>query len=67
MGILADEIESYLKKMLALSAGGMLWGVFGMLCALPALVAVRGALRVFRCTGESEERGKQYEMGLKKN
>jgi len=36
----------------------MLWGVWGMLCALPILVAVRGALRVFRYTGGSEERGK---------
>ncbi len=33
---------------LALSAGGTLWGVWGMLVALPVVVAVRGALRVLR-------------------
>jgi predicted PurR-regulated permease PerM len=47
------------EVMLALSAGGMLWGVRGMLCALPVLVAARGGLRVFRCTDASEERGKK--------
>ncbi|MCL2811129.1 MAG: AI-2E family transporter [Clostridia bacterium] len=53
------------EVMLALSAGGMLWGVWGMLFALPILVAVRGAWRVFRYTDGSEERGKQYELKFK--
>ncbi len=34
--------------MLALSGGGALWGVWGMLFALPIVVAARGALRVLR-------------------
>ncbi|MCL2544890.1 MAG: AI-2E family transporter [Clostridia bacterium] len=46
------------EVMLALSAGGMLWGVWGLLCALPVLVAVRGAVRVFRYAGLAEARGK---------
>lgn len=33
---------------LALSAGGALMGIWGMLCALPVVVAARGALRVLR-------------------
>jgi len=53
------------EVMLALSAGGMLWGVRGLLFVLPALVALRGALRVFRYTDGSEERGKHYEVKFK--
>ena len=47
------------EVMLALSAGGMLWGMWGLLCALPILVAVRGALRVLRYTGFSQGREKE--------
>jgi predicted PurR-regulated permease PerM len=43
---------------LALSGGSALMGVWGLMLALPAVVAARGALRVLRCREEP-----QYRLG----
>ena len=40
--------------LLLLSAGGLLWGVLGMVIALPLFVCVRGAARVLYETREKE-------------
>ncbi len=38
--------------LLSLTTGGALWGVMGMLVALPVVLAVRGCVRVLRCYEE---------------